>query len=241
MKTYFFILLFFLNLSYLNGQTYSAGDILQINANGGLNLRDMPALQSKILKLLSYGQQVRIEQLEHQDTIGNLIGNWVKIEVNQEKGYVFDGFLTSLPTLKKEKDTNGNCVNFFMEGYLQKLPEHFGIKDTTNYNNGSDDTGYKSILIYNLKGGHQYINHFFWESYGLEVQFNRHKIRDAEVIQLLKNAFHLCQKPIVEIESKLKSIRAKQYYTIDLINNYGEGFRVRGTDNRIIIEVFGGS
>ncbi len=59
MKTYFKVLLLFLNLSSLNGQTYLVGDSLKINAYGGLNLRNMPTVRSKILKLLPYGQKVK--------------------------------------------------------------------------------------------------------------------------------------------------------------------------------------
>ncbi|MBK8396803.1 MAG: SH3 domain-containing protein [Leptospiraceae bacterium] len=63
----------------------------------GLNLRDAPSRKAKSVWLLPRGTRVTHKQLpenEKIDTIEDQKGKWLKVEVGNESGWVFDVYLS---------------------------------------------------------------------------------------------------------------------------------------------------
>ena len=71
-------------------------------ATSGLNLRQEPSLDSKVLKLVAYGDRVAIlEEKVKTDTIQlnktkQLSGHWVKVAHRATQGYMFSAFLAKM-------------------------------------------------------------------------------------------------------------------------------------------------
>lgn len=68
-----------------------------VNATN-VNFRKEPDIESSILATLSVGQKVLLRQQGPRLVVGSKEGNWRFIFLeNQKQGWVFDGFLSSLP------------------------------------------------------------------------------------------------------------------------------------------------
>ena len=203
-------ILLILNFGIANSQNYKIGDSLFVNANGGLNLRQEANAKSKIISLLSFGEKVFIKSKinpEKSKRIGLMEGNWVEIRTGKFEGFVFDAYLSKFPVINSNhyKDPNKNLTSCFINSFLSYASDNIGIKDTILYRNFSDGEGYRKMTIYELKGGHQLIEHGFTESYQIELQLVN--IRKGEAIQLFKNVIiQSCgqyEKEIIENITKI--------------------------------------
>lgn len=98
----------------------------------GLNVRNSPGLDGKVLFALPFESKVKIiEEKVRPDTIGKSLfpvgryqretdlptGHWVKISVNDKTGYVFDGYLSDIFSEYKDENRDyavmhlgGNCL-----------------------------------------------------------------------------------------------------------------------------------
>ena len=68
-----------------------------VTPDSGLNLRDAPSRKAKSIRLLPRGTMVSHKQLpenEKPDTIEDQNGKWLKVEVGNESGWVFDVYLS---------------------------------------------------------------------------------------------------------------------------------------------------
>lgn len=68
-----------------------------VTPDSGLNLRDAPSRKAKSIRLLLRGTMVSHKQLpenEKPDTIEDQKGKWLKVEVGNEFGWVFDVYLS---------------------------------------------------------------------------------------------------------------------------------------------------
>ena len=81
---------------------FFAQNILYVEADNGLNVREKPQLSSKKIGKLDYSTAVKVFQntgleLTIKDEGKDVTGEWVEVhEINGDlKGYVFNGFLTS--------------------------------------------------------------------------------------------------------------------------------------------------
>lgn len=87
-----------LSLQALAIRNYGSGQQLNVLAPSGMNLRDAP--EGNVLQRIPYGSQIKTLQAKstmHAKTIEGIQGNWVKVEYNGKTGFLFDGFLSSLP------------------------------------------------------------------------------------------------------------------------------------------------
>lgn len=92
---------------------YQPGDTLWVWAQNGLNIREQPDAQAKILGKIPFGGQVitteqqdvalpySIEVIKKQEGGQSLElkGYWAKIKYKNLTGYVFDAYLSKLPTM----------------------------------------------------------------------------------------------------------------------------------------------
>lgn len=97
-------LFFFTVLMCLSFHFTSAQEIRYVTAPSGLNVRQEPKLEGKILGKIVYATKVVLtettkEQLAIIDEGKNISGYWVKIQYDNgnKRGYVFDGFLSDAP------------------------------------------------------------------------------------------------------------------------------------------------
>jgi hypothetical protein len=72
----------------------SNSSLAQINASGGLRLRNNPKLKSKSLGIIPNGSQIKILKKKGPlITIAKRKGKWLKIDWNGQIGWVFGGFV----------------------------------------------------------------------------------------------------------------------------------------------------
>ncbi len=69
-----------------------------VYATSGLNLRTTPETNGQIIKIIPYGDKVEIvEHTDKQQQIEWIEGIWVKVKHEGNEGYLFNGFLSTLP------------------------------------------------------------------------------------------------------------------------------------------------
>ncbi len=159
---------------------YSTGDTLYVLAENGLNLRSQPDRNADVLKTLKLGSQLEVlnsksiyedyfigEEITEQivtaqnDTINILfIGNWVKVRIGNQIGFVVDTYLTKINPnnmIDLTKDINEIINLEFGEPNLisNDIENPNGGCDKFLYNNGifskhcvygSSTSGYTLIL-----------------------------------------------------------------------------------------------
>jgi hypothetical protein len=96
-----------LALRFMPLQAYPvpAGGQAYVHALSGLRLRDSASETGAVVATIPYGEKIKILSNESRiDTLYGLQGSWSKVEWNQKSGYVFNGFLSRYPLLKKDYD-----------------------------------------------------------------------------------------------------------------------------------------
>ena len=106
--------LFFQNAYCINN--YKQGDELVVWAKSGLNLREEPNIQSKVITKIVLGETVVTQEgkksknikiidkqtlADGQSFTMTLWGSWVKVKFNDYEGFLFDAYLSKI---KYEKD-----------------------------------------------------------------------------------------------------------------------------------------
>lgn len=99
MKKLFALFTFLLSLSVLYGE-----DIIfthEVNANGGLRMRETPSINGKLITIIPNHEYLKvITELDKTITINNITGKWNKVIWNNKEGYVFSGFLLKKDAIK---------------------------------------------------------------------------------------------------------------------------------------------
>ncbi len=92
-----FIILLFFNTSKAD---FIEGQALFVTAHSGLKLRSAPIV-GKTIEVIPFGSEVTFISHKEGEPKGHEIdwvkGNWIEVEYDGLEGFVFDGFLTSLP------------------------------------------------------------------------------------------------------------------------------------------------
>ena len=89
------ILLFcpFFSVTQVINEMEVGGD-LYVLAVSGLNLRESPDLNGKVVAKVPFGQKVKfLEDTGQELTVGNLSGHWTKVQYQGKVGYLFDAYL----------------------------------------------------------------------------------------------------------------------------------------------------
>jgi len=120
--------------------TGSATDIINVTsaevvAQSGLTLRAEASKYSDIIEVIPFGESVSIlEETRHNEERINWVdGGWVKVEFEGTVGYVFDGFLSPLPTPLKEFELVGDDLDFTyaFESWMDYRFVQIQMSDTT--------------------------------------------------------------------------------------------------------------
>lgn len=134
---------------------YQKGDSLYIWAESGLNLRADKNIKSNILETIPYGAIVvtleekrfgekndpnfSIELFNRNQSTKKdrfkLEGKWVKVKFGNKEGFVFDAYLSKLPTLVEidlENSSNKNTKYYeSFSHYLERIDKDVDYEETT--------------------------------------------------------------------------------------------------------------
>jgi hypothetical protein len=84
----------------------------------GMNLREEPSTSGKKIRLLTGGSEVKLlEKTGLQETISGFEGEWFKVDIGGEIGYVFSGYLSRFE-LPKPNEKN-KMEWFFNENFIR--------------------------------------------------------------------------------------------------------------------------
>lgn len=196
----------------LNSQNlnYSIGDTLYTYAFNGLKLREQPTLNSKVLHVIEFGQKVQITDVSKNEyderiEIDKIKGNWVAINFNEIKGFVFDGYLSKLPNNPlnpenlKFKYLERNMEEDAYEGQqmekelLEYIDAYF-VKEcqTVEYFDPHIGKGGLKLEITKLQNGFTKIIKHGWEGFTLELVMS-----DTRLSEVRNLILYLARKSVV--------------------------------------------
>lgn len=75
------------------------GEVLTVVAHSGLSLRDKPGVHTETLLVIPFGHEVERLHMESApigDQLGYVPGQWIHVDYHGLKGYVFDGYVSTL-------------------------------------------------------------------------------------------------------------------------------------------------
>ena len=168
----------FLELTAKSFPTQVTDSILYNWAISGLNIRSADHINAEKISAIPYGEPVTLLDEPHgrgylltiEDVFSNedsgdksgmyVDGRWVKIRYNAVEGYVFNGFLSSLPPMKLINESSNNISS--PESFQRYLERNFG----SNYT-GKEYAG--SFYEFGKKEG--YSNGAIYEKHGKEGWF----------------------------------------------------------------------
>ncbi|GBF44651.1 hypothetical protein LPTSP2_39550 [Leptospira ellinghausenii] len=240
------IIIFILIINFWNG-TYSKENKKNgygyIVASGGLNVRELPNLHSKIIYNIEYGEKIywsKESKLEKPIIISGISGNWVSVKFNKKVGYVFDGYL--VPIIPPEEDSNDieDYLNSNFKIISTRFEPEFLIKDEDNLESNSKNEKkfskrriieYENKLTFFTLDEHRENGMRCLQSTKLSLQelylistkffpFSTMNINDSIVSNLVSG------KPITELKIPFESISEKKY-TI-LINKISLNYYLNG-------------
>jgi uncharacterized protein YgiM (DUF1202 family) len=150
------LLLFTFNLVAKISPISGSGDKLNVWLLDGLQLKESAATKSKTIATLPYGSSVTVIKESTPNkalTVDfksdafkapyKLKGKWIRVNFNGKTGYVFDGYLSAMPVLHKNKQGNFEQEEEYLKrnyGVL-KIQKSIPKKDTEKkiiyYKNGA--------------------------------------------------------------------------------------------------------
>ncbi len=123
-----FTLLFLKEICF--SQNYATGDTLNVVAHSGLRLRTSPNGNSGTIRILEYGDLVKVQNTfefdsAYQDKSGWLQGHWIYVNTNQVSGYVFDAYLSTLDVPSHENELCMESSLSFSAPLQEYIAHHF--------------------------------------------------------------------------------------------------------------------
>ncbi|MCX8020635.1 MAG: SH3 domain-containing protein [Chitinophagaceae bacterium] len=111
--------------------------VLYVASKGGLNIREKPSANAKVLDKIPYGTKITIihedKALEQAQSEG-MQGLWRKVKYNNKTGYINDCYLFTWPPPRLDKVSN-------MKQYLAQVTAPHGTKVTVKSLTYNDITG----------------------------------------------------------------------------------------------------
>jgi len=128
----FVLVLSIISFHSLAIQNYTTGQTLNVLATSGMNLRDAP--KGTVLQKIPYSARVKTLQAKssaNPETVEGIQGNWVKVEYNGATGFLFDGFLSTLPA----PEINGADLHAYAKKWMNPVSDYLEI-DYHRFNMG---------------------------------------------------------------------------------------------------------
>lgn len=197
--------------------------LYSVIAPSGLSLRSAPGLDSKVLDIIHYGEQVTLinntTETHITQTIEWTSGTWVLVSHDGVEGYVFDGYLTSLsiPTEEYELSYTLDLISS-TEAWMDINKSLVETPDTLIREDGL------AKVIYLFDDNEKMVNTNHENFYKLEVYLSDIRIMDA---------YHLLQSMIVAKEDRNTFVEE----SIFIEEHTGDLSRIKvNTENSIIID-----
>jgi len=132
-----FLSLFIFNSIY-SIDSYQANEILNVLTISGIRLWD--ETEGNVLQKVPYSARVvtlESKNFNYPKTMEGIKGAWVKVNFNGNVGYVFDGFLSSLPAPNLSDENLGVYVKREFRAISNEIPLSF-LKDNELGESGSN-------------------------------------------------------------------------------------------------------
>jgi len=218
-------------VSSASATNFEPGDALKVFANSGLKLRMEPSQHAESVLVIPFGDEVIVLNTfdfpkENADRIGWIDGHWVLVDYFGLQGYVFDGFLSSLPIPDHESELCGDCSHLIYP-FDQYLDDHFGIGVENEVLQQSELVNqFVHQLDSNILRKRSYADSWF------HLEVTMENMRIGEVLNLLrsmimdkrlKNEFENSLTFRTNAEGLVNSIQIKMYENPIRINRTQDG------------------
>ena len=184
MKKYLFVLTVLLfSGSLLANQLppYTAGAKLNVFASSGLKLRAFPNLNSEVLDIVRYGDQVEVINTfnfseDKADRIEWMDGHWIMVEYDGIAGYLFDGYLSTLPFPGSEDEIcqDGYSFAYTLTKYFESNFARYEVLDSSEHK-----------MIYLLEDGIKIKNQIGENTWSTNIELPTIKI--SEVLNIMRS------------------------------------------------------
>lgn len=160
------------------GYERHTGQTLIVHAIDGLKLRFEPSFHSPTITVLDYGEAItqlgETPESEHF-SIGYTIGKWIHVDVNGLEGYVYDGFVSSLPIPEFIPDTD--YLTTVLEEYVKS---NFNLTATDTMARSSEmDERFHVKYRYTFEDNIRLHYDAFWELEKIKLEIPNIRIMDG--------------------------------------------------------------
>ncbi len=143
--TFFIAMILIIPLTHATSP-WCEGQVLNVFATSGLKLRAFPNLQSEVMDIVPFGDQVTVLNTfefsdEKSDRIDWIDGHWILVEYDGMAGYLFDGYLSDLPF----PSTEGEICN---DGYSYAYTLSEFISSNYELTEYLDSNQHRQSLLY---------------------------------------------------------------------------------------------
>ena len=204
------------------------GDTLSVFAKSGLNLRDQPLINSNVIARIPFGERVKVVELTYDsEIIENRKGLWLKVDCQEETGFLFSGYLTKLEAIKIGKN-EANYVEFneFISWLESSLKQDSIIdKQEANFSGYGKD-GYRVDWNFYSNGTMVYHYYKYEDGYYVFESFDISLIDCLNYLEYCLSALEskysreeTYYKPIIRIErseydKSIKKIECRGYWNL---------------------------
>lgn len=224
---------------------YYTGDTLYVWAKSGLNFRLKPELKAKKVATIPYGtplialrnsnscmnaKSVRVvrSMIVHYEKMPSLHleGRWLEVTYNKQKGYVFDGFLSRLPTLILD-DENAAAIESFND-YAKRV---FGLLKEETRKNQDNEFGpvtstYHSNVIHK--------NYGYYEN----IVLGSSSMNEAYLLfNVLFDFEQLSNDSESEMDQHCRIIEKKEQVWLFSFDEFGSQARITQVGDWVIIQI----
>ena len=155
-----------------------AGQTLIVHALNGLKLRYEPSFKSQVITVLDYGEGITLLGETPESTpfkIGYTTGKWIHIDVNGLEGYLFDGFVSSLPIPEVLPHTE-----YLTSALEQYTHANFDWTTTDTIVRSSEmDERFHVKYRYNFNENVRMLYSAYWQSESVKLELSDVRIMDA--------------------------------------------------------------
>lgn len=211
-KLVMFLFVSCLFLSLVRGNNVIGEQYLHVCATSGLSLRTAPGLSSDVIMIIPHGEEVEVLLREVDplvETVEWTKGQWTYVSYLGTEGYVFDGFLTSLPLpelqfeqVVSDLDLSTPLIAWAEYRFNEILPVDTILRDDVIKEVSVLDKG---VILSKFSDGH---------GFRLNVQIDEIRIMDA--YNLLLNMMDKSDREIFKSNSKFKKMRGQDIDKIEV-------------------------
>lgn len=239
MKLYLCVALFAFLTWPAFGQDYHLNDTLYIWEMHGLEMIDNPEKPGQVSEKFYYGLPARVVDIDIQKypvsmevNIGfQMPGHWVKVIINQDTGYVFDGYLSRISPFDLRSDADG--IDLVRQNFAGGSEVSKGIRSFSE--NGlsegeSRDLSFDNGIDWNIKK----VKPCLVEKYTLS------KVRFSEVYQLMMAVYsnYFDQKATYMAEPEFIRMNGTKYEFILKDNGQKRQISIYHKNGRWVINTF---